>query len=277
MWHEQDGWTGGGEMTVLDPHERSKRGRTLQTELTGRQQATEPCSLVQESWRDIVYADIWSRPGLDRRARFLISMASAAICGGSSEVLDNYVRGALVTNELSLVELREAALHVAAYGGWSRGDALDASITRVQEELELGPAPVDAICGEPWDPEERLKEGFAEFSDVMAFDGPSPGSGVPFLDTGVLTIAFGELWCRRGLDQRSRRFLTLVGVAESAADVPIRSHFHAAMASGNCTAAELHEFVLQYAVHAGWPKASVILTVVLEMASKVDKGLAWDG
>ncbi len=263
-------------MTLLDPRERSERGRTLQAEITGKA-APEPSSLFEESWRDVVYAEIWSRPGLDRRARFLISIASAAICGGSDEALDNYVRGALTTGELSLVELREAALHVAAYGGWSRGGDLDAAITRVQKELALEPATVEPVCGEPWDPQQRLEEGFAEFTKVMTFDGPPPGSGVPFLETGVLNIAFGELWCRKGLDQRSRRFLTLVGVADSAADVPIRSHFHAAMASGNCTSAELHEFVLQYAIHAGWPKASVILTIVLEMAAKVDEGLAWNG
>jgi 4-carboxymuconolactone decarboxylase len=85
------------------------------------------------------------------------------------------------------------------------------------------------------------------------------------------------MWCRRGLDQRSRRFLTLVGVADSGAETPIRSHFHAAMASGNCTAVELHEFVLQYAIHSGWPRASVIQSVVIEMSRKVAAGLAWNG
>ena len=48
------------------------------------------------------------------------------------------------------------------------------------------------------------------------------------------------------------------------------------MASGNCTAAELQEFVLQYAVHAGWPKASVIQAAVSAMAKNYTAGLPWD-
>ena len=49
------------------------------------------------------------------------------------------------------------------------------------------------------------------------------------------------------------------------------------MASGNCTPQELNEFVLQYAIHAGWPKASVIQGIVFEMAAKVAKGQPWNG
>ena len=85
------------------------------------------------------------------------------------------------------------------------------------------------------------------------------------------------MWCRRGLDERSRRFLTLVGVSESSSEIPIKSHVHSAMASGNCTPEEMQEFVLQYGIHAGWPKASVIQGVVWEMAEKFSKGLPWNG
>ena len=46
----------------------------------------------------------------------------------------------------------------------------------------------------------------------------------------------------------------LVGVAQSGAEVPIKSHFHSAMASGNCTGEELQEFVLAYGLCAGWPQ-----------------------
>ena len=263
-------------MSLLDPTQRTERGLALQTELTGRV-APEPATLLQETWRDFIYPEIWSRPELDRRARFLISLASAASSNGPREALEGYVRGALSTGELSLSELREAALHIAVYSGWDKGGDLDAAITRVQDALGLEPVRLDPVRAEPWDPQVRMEQGFAEFNKVMTFDGPRVGNGMPYLQYGILNFVFGEMWCRDGLDQRSRRFLTLVGVADSAAVVPIGSHFHAAMASGNCTPGELHEFVLQYAVHAGWPKASVIQGVVFEMAAKFEKGLAWNG
>ncbi|MEW9854061.1 carboxymuconolactone decarboxylase family protein [Novosphingobium sp. M1R2S20] len=263
-------------MTALNPADRSERGHSLQAKLTGREH-DRPETLLQESWRDFVYAEVWSRPGLDQRARFLISLASAASSGGPRTTLVDYVRGALATRELTLGELREAALHLSVYCGWGVGGDLDEAITLVEAELGLDSVSLDPIRGAPWDPRQRMEAGFAAFNEVMTFDGPPVGNGVPFLEHGILNFVFGEMWCRPGLDQRSRRFLTLVGVANAAADVPIRSHFHAAMASGNCTAAELHEFVLQYAVHAGWPKASVIQSVVFEMAAKIEKGLAWNG
>jgi 4-carboxymuconolactone decarboxylase len=38
----------------------------------------------------------------------------------------------------------------------------------------------------------------------------------------------------------------------------------------------MQEFVLQYAVDGGWPKASVMQAAVLEMAERVTKGLPYE-
>lgn len=262
-------------MTMLDPAERTARGSALQGELTGRA-APASATLLEESWRDFVFAEVWSRPGLERRARYLISTAASACNPGPSSVLDSYVRGALTTGELSLSELREAALHLAVYTGWDKGGALDSAITRVEQELGLEPVTVPPIRAEPWDPQVRQEQGHAEFIKVMTFPGSPVNNGIPYLESGILNFVFGEMWCRPGLDQRSRRFITLVGVSNSCSETPIRSHFHSAMKSGNCTPAELHEFVLQYAIHAGWPMASTIQGVVFEMIAKIEKGLEWN-
>lgn len=261
-------------MSLLDPAQRSARGLAIQAEVTG-QPAPRPATLLDESWRDFVFAEVWSRPGLDRRARYLVSLASAAMCNGQAEHLDGYVRGALGSGTLSLAELREGALHLAVYGGWSRGAELDRAATRVAAELGLPPAETAPIRAEPWDATERSEQGAQEFVNAMTFGGPPPVT--PYFDAGIRNFVFGEMWSRKGLDQRSRRWITLVGVAESAADIPIRSHVHAAMASGNCQPAEMQEFVLQYAIHAGWPKASVVQGAVIEMSRKVAAGLPFDG
>ncbi len=258
---------------MLDPQKRSARGVAIATEVTGTAPAV-PATPVEESWRDFVFAEVWSRPGLERRARYLIAIAGAAISGGDTAMLDGYVRGALQDKQISLPELREAALHMCLYGGWTRGGMIDAAVTRAQQALGLPPTECPPIRAEEWDPEVRTAEGMAEFTKVMTF--PGGPSASPFLEA-INNFVFGEMWCRRGLDERSRRFLTLVGVSESSSDVPIRSHVHSAMASGNCTPEEMQEFVLQYGIHAGWPKASVIQGVVWEMAEKFSKGLPWNG
>ncbi|HMP56179.1 MAG TPA: carboxymuconolactone decarboxylase family protein, partial [Novosphingobium sp.] len=116
-------------MALLDPKERSARGAALQATIYGQQPA-DPQTPWEESVRDFVYAEVWDRPGLDLRARFLIALAGAALCGFPATTLDGVVRGALQTGELSLSELREAALHLAVYGGWGRGDMIDKAATR---------------------------------------------------------------------------------------------------------------------------------------------------
>lgn len=258
---------------LLDPKARTARGLAVQADVTGAA-APEAATPVGESWRDFVYAEVWSRPGLERRARYLIAIAGAAMAGADDDILDGYVRGALKDGHLTQAELREGALHMAVYGGWGRGEKIDRAVSRVAAQLGLEPVACPPIRGEAWDADERTAQGIQEFADTMTFPG-SPSIS-PFMEA-INNFVFGEMWCRRGLDQRSRRFMTLVGVADSSAEVPIKSHFHAAMASGNCTADELHEFVLQYGIHAGWPKASLVQGIVFEMAPKVAAGLPWNG
>jgi len=259
-------------MSLLDPAERARTGVRQQTELLAAP-ASEPGTLLEASWRDYVFAEVWTRPGLDRRSRYLISIASAACEGGRPDLLDGYVRGALKLGELTLVELREAALQLAVYAGWSRGVALDTAVTRAANQLGLPPADFAPIRERSWDSKQRIAEGTANFTSVMTMPAPPPAT--PYFEGGILNFVFGEMWMRPGLDQRARRWVTLVGVADSSASTPIRTHTYAAMASGNATVEEMQEFVLQYAIHGSWPKASVMQAVVIEMGERVTKGLPY--
>lgn len=259
---------------LLDNAERSARGAAIGAAVTGAP-IGEPLTPWQESWRDFVWAEIWNRPGLDQRSRFLIALAGASLSVADGATLDGYVRGALTTGELTLPELREVALHLAVYGGWSCGGALDAAITRVAQAFGLPQNPAAPLRAAPWDPESRTVQGREEFTAVMAF--PGGPSATPFLEA-INNFVFGEMWPRYdALDQRARRWITLVGVCESTADVPMRTHIYAAMKSGNCQPAEIHEFVLAYGIHAGWPRASSVHAIAIEMMRKFEAGLPWNG
>lgn len=260
-------------MSLLDPSERSRLGRQQQEQLLGAP-VPEPRTLFESSWRDYVFAEVWTRPGLDRRARYFISISSAVCEGGHPEAVNGYIRGALQLGEITVPELREAALQLAVYAGWSRGMALDTAVTRVADDLGLPGTGYPPIREKPWDPKQRMSEGSANFKSVMMFPAPPPFT--PYFDAGIINFVFGEMWARPGLDQRARRWVTLVGVADSSASTPIRTHTYAAMASGNASAGEMQEFVLQYAIHGSWPKASVMQAAVLEMADRVTKGLPYE-
>ena len=260
-------------MSLLHPSERTRVCKQQQEQLLAVP-AAEPRTLFESSWRDYVFAEVWTRPGLDRRSRYFISISSAVCEGGHPDIVDGYVRGALALGDITLPELREAALQLAVYGGWSRGAALDTAVTRIAESLGLLPAGYPPIRAQPWDPQQRVSEGSANFKSVMVFSAPPPIT--PYFDAGILNFVFGEMWARPGLDQRARRWVTLVGVADSSASTPIRTHTYAAMASGNASPSEMQECVLQYAIHGSWPKASVIQAAVLEMADRVTKGLPYE-
>ncbi|MET0271286.1 MAG: carboxymuconolactone decarboxylase family protein [Sphingomonas sp.] len=255
-----------------DPAARTATGVRVQAEVTGHA-APAPATLLEESWRDYIFAEIWSRPGLDRRSRYAIAMAGAAGAGDAA-ACETYVRGALACAALTLAELREAALHLAVYAGWSAGGILDQAATRAAGALGLPAAARPPIRAEPWDPAVRHEEGAASFQAHMLFGGPPPRTA--YFEGGILNFVFGEMWSRPGLDERTRRWLTLVGVGLSSATIPIRSHVWSAMASGNASATEMEEFVLQYAVHAGWPRGSVMQGAVLEQAARVAEGLPFE-
>jgi 4-carboxymuconolactone decarboxylase len=256
---------------LLSIEERSARGAALQAEVNGTPQPA-PATPVDESIRDFVYAEVWSRSGLDRRSRYLISIAGAVMSAAPQAMLDGYVRGALKGGELSLAELREAALHMSVYAGWPRGMEIDAAASRAQQALGLPAADCPPIRAEDWDPEERTAKGMQEFVNPMTVPG-GPSSN-PFQEA-INNFVFGEMWHRSGLDERSRRWMTLVAVANSAAEVPIKSHFYAGMKSGNCTREEMLEFSLQYGIHAGWPRASLVNGIILDMAKKIEAGQQW--
>lgn len=125
----------------------------------------------------------------------------------------------------------------------------------------------------PLDPQQRAQQGAALQAQLLATPATAPATP---LQAATRDFVFGEIWSRPGLDQRARRWITLVAAADSASTAPIRTHSWAAMASGNASVAEMNEFVFQYAIHGGWPKASVMQTTVLQMAERVAKGLSYD-
>ena len=98
-------------MALLDPRERSERGAALQAEINDRP-VPAPATPVEESLRDFAYAEVWSRPGLDRRSRYLISIAGAIMSAADPAKMQNTARiegsfavgkGALGTFDLSRV------------------------------------------------------------------------------------------------------------------------------------------------------------------------------
>ena len=140
---------------------RDERGAAVQAEVGG-QPAPEPRTLLETAARDFLFAEVWSRPRLDKRARYLISLAASTLNAAGDDLLDFYVRGALKSGELTLAELREAALHLGGYGNLPRAMALDKAISRAEQALGLPPAEITALSSDPEVLAARIPTGEAE-------------------------------------------------------------------------------------------------------------------
>lgn len=67
---------------------------------------------------DVLFGDIWKRPGLTPRDRSLVTVATL-IANGSTEQLVGHLRIAQ-QNGLTQDELKEVIIHLAFYAGWPR-------------------------------------------------------------------------------------------------------------------------------------------------------------
>ena len=79
------------------------------------------------------WGEIWTRPGLDRRARSMITLTALTALGREGE-LELHIRGAR-RNGLSEAEIGEVLLHTAVYAGVPAANAAFALARRVLEEL----------------------------------------------------------------------------------------------------------------------------------------------
>src|SRR5262249_60750001 len=66
---------------------------------------------------DHLMGQIWTRPGLARRDRRLVTLTIAAVAGQDGP-LRNHLRASLDSGDLSIEELHEWVVHLAHYGGW---------------------------------------------------------------------------------------------------------------------------------------------------------------
>ena len=99
-----------------------ERGMKVRREVLGDEhvdRAEERKSEFTEDFQDLItryaWGEIWTRPGLDRRSRSMITL-TALVAGGHHEELAMHLRAAR-RNGLSTAEIREVLLQCAIYCG----------------------------------------------------------------------------------------------------------------------------------------------------------------
>jgi 4-carboxymuconolactone decarboxylase len=65
---------------------------------------------------DVLFGEIWERPGLSKRDRSLVTVATL-VALYRTEQMGGHMKRA-IDNGLTLEELKEAITHIAFYAGW---------------------------------------------------------------------------------------------------------------------------------------------------------------
>ena len=84
------------------------------------------------------WGDVWSRDGLDRRTRSIVTLAALTALRAENEIA-MHVRAA-ITNGLTPAEITEVLLHTAVYAGVPAANAAFAIAQRTLAEMEVAEA-----------------------------------------------------------------------------------------------------------------------------------------
>jgi 4-carboxymuconolactone decarboxylase len=129
----------------MDDTERFEQGMRIRRAVLGDRhvdRASAMATPLTADFQDFItryaWGDVWSRPGLDRRSRSVVTLA--VLTALRSEELALHVRGA-VRNGLTREEIGEVILHTAVYAGVP---AANTAFAIAQREL-------DALDAEPGD------------------------------------------------------------------------------------------------------------------------------
>jgi 3-oxoadipate enol-lactonase/4-carboxymuconolactone decarboxylase len=86
----------------------------------------------------------------------------------------------------------------------------------------------------------------------------------------ITRYAWGEIWSRPGLDIRTRRTLVIGTLVALGQHEELAMHVRAALSSGDLTADQVKEVVLQQAIYCGVPAANAAFRVVGDVIAEIN-------
>jgi 4-carboxymuconolactone decarboxylase len=253
--------------------ERRRRAEATYSDVMTVPYRGDGTAFTEAGLLDYVFGEVWSRPGLSRRDRRLITLTCVG-AADTQEPIESHVYAALNSDDLTYEAMLEFVLHFAVYCGWPKASFLNGTVTeqyaRICRERGVEPPAMDPIP--VWEaglaPEVRIRGGEECFRWINCIGAP-PGN-TPYTLAGILNFVFGEVWQRPNLSDRDRRLITVAAVGVDDTIIPIRSHVYAALKSGGITLSEMRELVLHFSVYAGSSRASFLDEVATESWKRIE-------
>jgi alkylhydroperoxidase/carboxymuconolactone decarboxylase family protein YurZ len=186
---------------------------------------------------EVLFGDVWERPGLSKRDRSLITIAVNQALYATEEVRLHVERG--LDNGLTQSEIAELIAHVLVYSGFPTGVNAARAATEVFRARGLSAVPEST-------PRNR--------EPVVPPEYPNAFPATPYLTALLNDFVYGELWERPDLSKRDRSLATIAVAQTMNASSELRSHLGRALDNG-VTQSEIAEVITHVAFYAGFPSA----------------------
>jgi 4-carboxymuconolactone decarboxylase len=249
---------------------RDEPGLTM-FELVNTVTPAEPKNVYRQAALDLIFGQVWTRPGLTRRQRRWVSLAAAGMRGAAIGITA-HVYGALNSQEISPEEIGEFLLHFACYAGWPRATEIDSVVEQVLQRIasERGEAPPERVFAKLRHESLENLAGPARETRLAVLgtpDVPVP-EGTPAADLLATALEYGQVWSRPQLARADRRLIALTCLAIQGTDGLLRAHLDAALESGELDVTALRELALHVGLYAGMPVALVIDAAVTGVTAR---------
>jgi 4-carboxymuconolactone decarboxylase len=125
-----------------------------------------------------------------------------------------------------------------------------------RERFELGTKKRRKVLGDAWVDRSNAKktEFNAEFLDLIS------------------RYAWGEIWTRPGLDDRTRRLIVLGSMIALGRWEEFKMHVRAAIVEGGISKNDIKEVIMQQAIYCGIPAANTAFHTAEAAFAEIEKG-----
>jgi 4-carboxymuconolactone decarboxylase len=199
---------------------------------------------LEKYQQDILFGDLWKRPGLNSRDRSIVTLAALITRNQTAEMPDHL--NLALDNGLKPSEISEIITHLAFYAGW--GNAM-AAIPVAKEVFVARKITADQLA--PASPNLLVLNEAAE-ADRAKRVGDLFGTVFPGVAQYTTDVLFRDLWLRPGLAPRDRSLVTVSALVASGQVAQLTGHVNIGMNNG-LTQPEIAEALTHLAFYVGWP------------------------
>ncbi|MBM3593508.1 MAG: hypothetical protein FJX32_12670 [Alphaproteobacteria bacterium] len=257
---------------MTERQDLNRSGTALRAEMFGAGEAALANGALGfgDLMAELVYGNIWNRPGLSRQDRMAVTLA--VLCSVQNQAqLRRHITAALKLG-LTPRAIVEILIQIGIYRGFAASEsALETALAVFAEEgitLEADPPradPLDALMARGRELQgalhaERRHEGHA------SPDNPVTGSIYPL----VVQYCYGEIWDRPGLDRRIRALCAVASFAALDHDILLRKFILSALNIG-ASQGDIIEALIQGGPYNGFAFMLKALNIAQEAFATLDK------